>query len=136
ALALLLAAAAACSSDAGRDPLEADPAFYQPPDPLPGARPGDVIRSEELEGVGGGGRAWRVLYRSESVSGEPVAVSAIVAARAGAAPEGGWPVLSIAHGTVGLGDRCAPSIRPGTTAAEAASRGFVVVATDYEGLGP
>ena len=28
----------------------------------------------------------------------------------GRAPRGGWPVLSWAHGTSGLGDRCAPSV--------------------------
>jgi pimeloyl-ACP methyl ester carboxylesterase len=49
------------------------------------------------------------------------------------------PILSYAHGTTGLGDQCAPSKHGATEArllaAGALSRGFVVVATDYEGLG-
>jgi dipeptidyl aminopeptidase/acylaminoacyl peptidase len=57
-----------------------------------------------------------------------------------AAPKGGRTVVTWAHGTVGLADQCAPS-----KAADAATKipfvgplvdhGYVVVATDYEGLG-
>lgn len=67
-------------------------------------------------------------------------VSGIVLAPDSPAPAGGRPILAWAHGTVGLGDACAPS--RGGDAGELAylagpflERGFVVVATDYEGLG-
>jgi dienelactone hydrolase len=45
-------------------------------------------------------------------------------------------VLSLAHGTTGIADVCAPSRGPvGPSAFDVAKQGFVVVATDYEGLG-
>ncbi|MDP6947244.1 MAG: lipase, partial [Myxococcota bacterium] len=50
------------------------------------------------------------------------------------------PVLSIAHGTTGLADQCAPSASFPDVFDLAAltpflERGWVVAATDYEGLG-
>lgn len=119
-----------------------DPAdFSTPPDPLPEGEPGDLIRTEELladPALGDGVRVWRVLYQSESLSEEAIAVSGLVWRPAGPAPEGGFPVVSWAHGTVGAADVCAPSrasqpspggLRPLLEA------GFVIAATDYEGLG-
>jgi len=126
-------AAAGCASE-GDDPLGFDPEFYVAPDPMPEGAPGDVLRSEKIEGTGNAGTTWRVLYRSESVAGEPIAVSGVVYVPPGTPPEGGWPVLSLAHGTVGIADACAPSRIPGAVSTEMAE-GFVVVATDYEGLG-
>ena len=46
--------------------------FYVPPDPLPGDSAGDLIRVQSIEPLAPGSRAWRVLYRSESVGGEPI----------------------------------------------------------------
>ncbi|MDX5455917.1 MAG: lipase family protein, partial [Rhodococcus sp. (in: high G+C Gram-positive bacteria)] len=56
------------------------------------------------------------------------------------APDGGWPVVSWAHGTVGVGDECAPSRNPRTDRDRTylghwLSRGYAVVASDYPGLG-
>lgn len=58
----------------------------------------------------------------------------------GEAPASGWPVLAWAHGTVGLGDECAPSINERSPRdAEYLNRwldqGYAIVATDYAGLG-
>ncbi len=69
-----------------------------------------------------------------------MAVSGIVVAPRGPVPAGGRPVVSWAHGTTGLSDRCAPSRSPAaatelTLAPEFLARGYVVAATDYEGLG-
>lgn len=61
----------------------------------------------ELAAVGSTGH--RVHYRSTSGGGYPVVVSGVVLTPAGAAPPGGWPVVSCAHGTAGVSDRCAPS---------------------------
>ena len=58
----------------------------------------------------------------------------------GAPPLGGWPVLSWAHGTVGLADQCAPS-RTGPSERDTRylatwlEQGYAIVATDYAGLG-
>jgi pimeloyl-ACP methyl ester carboxylesterase len=113
---------------------------YEVPDPLPPGEPGDVIQVEALGGVLGASDAtwWRVLYHSRSLQDEDIAVSGIVIRPAGEPPAGGFPVVTWAHGTTGTADICAPS-----TAAEPRvpsldsllDAGYVVVATDYEGLG-
>ena len=114
-------------------------AFYQPPDPLPKAKPGTVIRARSIAAPTGA-RAWRVLYHSRTVSGADIAVSGIVVAPAGKAPKGGRPVVTWAHGTTGLADACAPSRFPNYASmvpyvTDLLHAGYVVAATDYEGLG-
>ena len=108
-------------------------AFYTPPDPLPPGEPGRVIwTSAETDGV------WRVLYHSRSIKGDDIAVSGVVVVPRRAPPAGGWPVVSWAHGTTGSADRCAPSRLGGSVTAGYAAiarAGYVVAATDYEGLG-
>ena len=75
------------------------------------------------------------------MDGKTVAVSGTVAVPKGKAPKAGWPVITWAHGTVGIADACAPS-RVGTQANYDSpllnrwlKAGFAVVRTDYEGLG-
>jgi len=105
------------------------------------ASPGDVLRVEPFPGpVVVGAQAWRVLYVSTGLAGEPIAVSGVIAAPKGGAPADGRPIVGWAHGTTGVTSRCAPSLRadffehvPG--AAELLKRGYVVAATDYPGLG-
>jgi pimeloyl-ACP methyl ester carboxylesterase len=115
--------------------------FYVPDQPLPTTRPGALLRSESID-AGPGTRGWRILYVSQRATGEPVAVSGLVVVGDGAAPAGGRPVLSWAHGTTGLGDGCAVSRQ--FTDGRSAERllaplvvgaGYAFVATDYEGLG-
>jgi fermentation-respiration switch protein FrsA (DUF1100 family) len=117
---------------------EAD-GFYDVPDPLPEGRHGDLIRWQRLDGYDVTGTVWRVMYLSESIAGDAIAVTGLVAAPDGEPPAEGRPVLSWAHGTTGLADRCAPSKEPdGVTlllAGQFLDRGWVVVGTDYEGLG-
>lgn len=100
--------------------------------------PGALIEAEELDDPAGAAEAWRIRYRSTSVEGEPVEVTGIVGRPRRAAPAGGYPVLAWAHGTVGVADECAPSLAGagglGTVQAFL-DAGFVVAATDYEGLG-
>ncbi|GAA4803885.1 alpha/beta hydrolase family protein [Tomitella cavernea] len=88
-----------------------------------------------------------VTYMSEDAAGKPIVVSGTVSVPRGPAPEGGFPVLSWAHGTSGYADVCAPSqdtadgpdhdYFAGVTAEldKWVQRGFAVVQTDYEGLG-
>lgn len=113
-------------------------AFYDPPDPLPEGEPGDLIWAQPVEAPAGA-RAWRVLYLSEAVDGSPIAVSGVVAAPDAPAPAEGRPVMTWAHGTTGTADRCAPSKLGAAEAMlalpEIVRRGWVAVATDYEGLG-
>ena len=121
--------------------------FYTPPDPLPGA-PGTVIRTEPLTFPDAtssldlaGARAYRMLYVSARPDGTPAASGAMVFIPDSPAPPEGRPVVAWAHGTVGMGDACAPSRSPRGTNDMAGwleqmlSLGWVVVATDYVGLG-
>ncbi len=113
--------------------------FYTPPANMPKKAPGTLIRSTPITAPSGA-KAWKVLYHSRSVDGRDIAVSGVVVVPTSATPKGGRPVVTWAHGTTGLGDQCAPS-----KAADAASAvpyvkqlvdaGYVVAATDYEGLG-
>ncbi len=102
------------------------------------AEPGVLRDSVPIESPPGT-KAWRVLYDSEIRDDRPTVVSGLVFAPDKPAPPGGWPVLSFAHPTTGLADRCAPSRNVGiletTIATLAAQVGMVVVATDYAGLG-
>lgn len=58
----------------------------------------------------------------------------------GTTPEGGWPVVVWAHGTVGVANHCAPSLNPRSDRDKQylntwLSLGYAVVAPDYAGLG-
>ena len=114
-------------------------AFYLPPVPLPTGKPGALIRAEPITAPAGA-HAWRVLSHTKSIAGQDTALSGVIVAPDGPAPKGGRPIVAWAHGTTGLADSCAPS-----KAVDAASRipfvnellaaGYVVAATDYQGLG-
>ena len=107
--------------------------FYVVPDPLPPGEPGDLIRVEDL-GEAEGVRTWRVMYHSRDAQDQDRAVTGIVSHPVAEAPEGGWPVVAWAHGTVGMASPCAPS-RSGGAAPGFGIEG-VHVATDYIGVGP
>ena len=108
--------------------------------------PGSLIRVLGLTAPSGI-RAWAVLYRSTGKDGVTVPVSGLLLApgreaQDSSSPPGGagHPVIAWAHGTTGLADRCAPShegaVGPGFEPLLGLVRsGFVVTATDYEGLG-
>ncbi|MEW1546109.1 lipase family protein [Streptomyces tsukubensis] len=109
--------------------------------PAPGS--GRLVKAVDLPAAarphGGPGKA--VEYTSTGANGRKVTVSGLVFAPAGKPPKGGWPMLSLAHGTVGNADRCAPSRVDVATYIDDMGirgwldRGVAVVATDYEGLG-
>jgi len=114
--------------------------FYALPESSIPASPGTLIRFEEMGGAPVGAQAWRVLYSSTGLDGRPVAVSGMVIIPPGPAPSRGWDVVAWAHPTTGVARQCAPSLRPDAVkeipgAAELLSRGYVVTATDYPGLG-
>ena len=147
ALAAAMLAGAARGQVPAADPRFGDggvSAFYTWTGPVPNA-PGKLLRSEPLPAAlapSQAARGERILYTAtDGVSGTGiVVVSGALFTPRGAAPRGGRPLVSWAHGTVGLADVCAPSW------AGRADRdmryldawlkaGFAVVATDYQGLG-
>lgn len=83
---------------------------------------------------------WRVRYASEAIDGTPIEVSGVVVAPSEPLSHGSRDVVAYAHGTTGLFDPCAPSntlvsefFRDVTS--HLVDAGYVVAATDYEGLG-
>lgn len=83
--------------------------------------------------------AIHVVYQGVGYDGAGRGVSGSVFLPTGDAPPEGWPVVSYAHGTTGLADHCAPSLA-GLSRLEREhvarwlAAGYVVAATDYEGL--
>jgi len=114
--------------------------FYASPTPMASAPPGTVVRAESVVGAPPGARASRVLYHSTDAAGDDTIVSGLVVVPDGPAPQEGRIIVSWAHPTTGTAPRCAPSsgIAPfalveGLT--DLLADGYVVVATDYAGMG-
>ncbi len=116
--------------------------FYDTPDPLPAGKPGALIRSEEFDEyeLPFSVSAVRIVYHSQSATGEDVAASGVVLFPYDKKPPpGGWPVIAWAHGPVGVARACAPSLMrnvgDGPVFAMYVNLGYAVVASDYTGLG-
>ncbi len=107
--------------------------FYVVPDALPPGAPGALIRVQDVS-EGGGLTTLRIMYHSRDARDRDRAVTGILTYPNGDAPAGGWPVVSLAHGTTGLASPCALS-RAGGVAPTFGVEGVGVV-TDYIGLGP
>jgi alpha-beta hydrolase superfamily lysophospholipase len=105
----------------------------------PADAPGRLIRAQQVESVPGI-RVWQVLYHSRSVDNRPIQVSGLVLAPEEGSEPASRTVVAWGHGSEGLGDQCAPSRFPVENAKlpilrELVARGYVIAATDYEGLG-
>jgi hypothetical protein len=114
--------------------------FYAAPDPVPEDEHGTLLRYQPVDDLEiGRATAWRMMYLSESLQGEPIVVTGTALVPSGEAPAGGRPVLTIAHGTSGIADDCAPSKHAVATELSLmgpfVDAGYLVVLSDYEGLG-
>ncbi len=121
------------------DPGSTD-AFYDQPDSLPDGALGTIVRSEEIDTITPGARTYRVMYVSTGSEGERRAVSGLIVVPTAPAPSGGRDVIVFTHGTTGVDPRCAPSLldepaRVMEALPELIAAGYVVAATDYQGLG-
>jgi acetyl esterase/lipase len=122
----------------GGDPAEA--LYDVKPSEIPG-QPGTIIRVWPLESGGpGDSDAFRFIYRSTGLKGEPIPVSGSIFIPSGAAPAGGHNIIAWAHPTSGVMPACAPSLYPDRAGLiwnlrDMLDQGYVVVATDYPGLG-
>jgi acetyl esterase/lipase len=101
---------------------------------------GGLIRSQPIDGAPDGAAAYRILYRSEGLNGQPIAVSGVVIVPAGPPPSGERPIVAWAHPTTGVIPPCAPSLARVLFSSiqglrEMLAHGYVVAATDYPGLG-
>ncbi len=80
------------------------------------------------------------MYGSTGLNGEPIQVSAAIFIPPGDPPAGGRNVIAWAHPTSGVVETCAPSLMPDVAGmiwglSDMLAKGYVVVATDYPGLG-
>jgi hypothetical protein len=147
----LVAALVACGSVEGPNPADIlglpAPIVREPvaiaPEAL--AHRGEIVSIDDAAQYGpdivaAAGSVKRAVYRSTSgVTGQPTEVAGVFAVPKGAPPDGGWPVVSIGHGTTGVGHGCGPSLQPDlmgyqSTLTGLLSTGFAVAMSDYEGL--
>jgi len=114
--------------------------FYTPPQPLPQGEPGTILRREPLpSNLPEGAQAWRVMYLSTGLEGQPIAVTGTVVAPTGT-PGAPRNIIAWAHGTTGIRPECGVSHTSDpyqqTPAIERMlAEGLVVTITDYPGLG-
>lgn len=133
------------------------PPFYAAVSKLkPEGKLGHVIARERVRTSIPGAVAWRIAYVSSDMADKSTISTGLVIAPKGKAPKGGRPVVSWAHGTTGTAQYCGPSqvFDPASplkeyflpdgdswtdygvpAIAEFIKAGYVVVATDYQGLG-
>lgn len=131
--------------------------FYQNAATLKAEGPlGTVLAKEAVATAIPNAEAWRIVYVSSDVRGKPTLSSGLVIAPKGDIPAEGRPILAWAHGTTGTAQNCGPSqvndpaqdlneyfIIGGTSwtdfgvpaATQFIAKGYVLVATDYQGLG-
>ena len=118
--------------------------FYRWAGALP-EKPGLMLREEGIQDqpeIVAAATAKRILYTSTDARWRSgiIPVSGTLYLPKRTAPQGGWPLVAWAHGTLGVSDRCAPSWsrhrpRDGAYINNWLEQGFAVVATDYQGLG-
>ncbi|HXX38948.1 MAG TPA: lipase, partial [bacterium] len=100
--------------------------------------PGTLIRTQPMSGAPLDAAAYRILYRSTGLKGERIAVSGVAIIPSGATAE--RRIVAWAHPTTGIVPHCAPSLarlffQQVQGLQEMVRRGYIVVATDYPGLG-
>jgi len=133
------------------------PAFYASVATMaPEGKLGQVIKKEKIPTSIKGAQAWKIAYVSSDVGERRTIATGLVIAPVGPAPKEGRPILAWAHGTTGSAQNCGPSQVFEPTRAlnqyflmdgdswtdfgipngqEFINEGYVVVATDYQGLG-
>jgi acetyl esterase/lipase len=115
-------------------------ALAQPAANAPAGRAGALLQAEPMANAPFGSTAYRVLYRSTGLDGEPITVSGVVVVPSGPTSAQAPGIVAWAHPTTGVVTRCAPSLRPNVFSSipglrDLLQRGFIVTATDYPGLG-
>lgn len=114
--------------------------FYaQPPGAEDGAA-GTIVSSDALLGAPFASRAWRIMYRTTDVHGQPVVATGVLVVPLTPAPAAGRTVVSWGHPTTGAARECAPSYGFDPFLGIEGlrfllDRGYAVVATDYVGMG-
>lgn len=147
---------AACSTKAEEKTAEgtATPTSRPGVPPPVSGEPGTVLSKEKIDTSINGAEAWKIRYTSRDANDAPTESSGLIIA-----PKGGGqdrPILIWCHGTTGIGDAACPSAQPdparelityftpqstqqidyGVPGLQGfIDDGWVVAATDYQGLG-
>jgi pimeloyl-ACP methyl ester carboxylesterase len=133
------------------------PPFYAAASQLkPQGKLGTVLSQQPVATSIPGAQAWRIAYVSSDHRGQPTVTTGLVVAPKGKPPAGGRPIIAWAHGTTGAAQNCGPSqvedpaqplneyfLIGGTSWTDFGvpavnqfiKAGYVVVATDYQGMG-
>ena len=122
----------------------------------PNGKLGEIIKKEKIKTSVKGAQAWKIAYISSDAMERKTIATGLLISPIGKAPAEGRPILAWAHGTTGSAQNCGPSqiIDPtaplneyflvdgnswtdyGIPNVEAfIKEGYVIVATDYQGLG-
>ena len=122
----------------------------------PNGKLGQIIKKEQIKTSVKGAQAWKIAYISSDVADRKTISTGLIVAPIGQAPKEGRPILAWVHGTTGSAQNCGPSqiINPASPLNEYflmngnswtdygipnveqfIGEGYVVVATDYQGLG-
>ena len=143
-------------SDLAEAQLQTPPFYEAASKLLPEGALGQIVGQESIPTPITGAQAWRIAYVSSDLAGRKTIVTGLVVAPVEPAPADGRPIMAWAHGTTGTAENCGPSqlLNPaqglneyflmngnswtdyGLPSVEAfIEEGYVVVGTDYQGLG-
>lgn len=133
------------------------PPFYEAASKIsPDGKLGQILKKEDIKTSIPGARAWLIAYVSSDIANRKTIATGLVVAPTGKAPKEGRPVVAWAHGTTGTAQNCGPSqiLNPAVPLNEYfliggnswtdyglpsleqfIKAGYVVVGTDYQGLG-
>ncbi|MGI9142865.1 MAG: lipase family protein [Fluviibacter sp.] len=133
------------------------PPFYQAAMQIKAeGRLGQIVMNEKVATSIPDAQAWRIAYISSDLNDKKTISTGLVVAPTGAAPAGGRPIISWSHGTTGNAQNCGPSqvenparslnqyflvngnswTDYGLPSLEQFIKdGYIVVGTDYQGLG-
>jgi pimeloyl-ACP methyl ester carboxylesterase len=115
-------------------------AFYEQPADAADGEPGSLVKVDALLGAPFASRAWRLMYRTTDLHGDPAVTTGTLVVPLTPAPPEGRTVVSWGHPTTGAARQCAPSYGFDPFLGIEGlrfllDRGYAVVATDYVGMG-
>ena len=121
------------------------PPFYDVANPAP-AKPGTLVKSEPVPGGPTGTTSTRFIYHSTDNNNKDQVVSGLYVKPTTQPPSGGFPLVTLAHGTTGTNRHCGISQTPfepnmpgyytfNSQILPLVQQGYAVVATDYQGMG-
>ncbi len=121
------------------------PSFYNVSNVAP-AGPGTLVKNEPAPGGEPGTQASRFIYHSTDNNNRDQVVSGLYVKPSTPPPPGGFPLITLAHGTTGTNRHCGISLAPfeentpgyytyHSQIIPLVQQGYAVVATDYQGMG-